>query len=70
MQGKEEATNTIIFLFPPHYSHSVAAKCTSHSLFEVLNHTVMCYTCSFAGLFFKYMGLPHHKRSWVEIAIY
>lgn len=70
MQEKEEATKTIVFLFPPHYSCSVAAMCTSLSLFEVIAyHTVMCYTYSFAGLFLKYMGLLHHKVSSAEIPI-
>lgn len=56
--------------FPPPYSCSVAAMCISHSLFvAVTYHTAMCYTCLFAGLFFKYMGLFHHKRSCAEIAI-
>lgn len=29
----------------------------------------MYYTCLFPGLFFKYKGLPHHKRSCAETAI-
>lgn len=60
----------MLFPFPPPNSCSVAVMCVSHSLCVVVTyHTVMCYTCLVAGLFFKYMGLPHHKGSCAEIAI-